>query len=534
MVVQASQRLSTSIGDDNVGGLEAQQDEEVAAHAANRRPPGNKGTLSVVFELRHCLFVVFMWSCCQWMEIDLGDAFLRSTVTCDTPTPYGNKCPIGSTYQEGTCVHVPPGEPGWSGSAHCADKAYVVGVSTRFGGRLVSLGLVGKLVGNLVVGTMLVDTLGRKPVMVLALIGACLLCMMLAVASNLRSTILVIMLYTTALLVFVTNGFHPAAMAMASDLTKSDDVQRSLGMTVLNICMSAGTTCGFIMGFIVLNFELEDYTSVWIVGSFLSALFAACASLTLEETLPVRRLTVFYRFFTSSSGWRSSTAFRGVGHAFEIVWADPVLRHSLVFGGLLSSISTFGCMSISSPWAISICGYNQAYASIMGMVKPIFIILGSLTSTVVTPIFGTYITGLSGLLMTSVGLAMAGFGAFYQEMAADLWWWGAGVLAGFGAGVGVPIFQGLWSTRVTPADQGKLFAVMQVVFGFSSTFGTYTFTNILFTNHSEATSLKLATPWMIGAFLQFSAFLVNLTLYLNPALRYSKPLSMEATGARTS
>jgi MFS family permease len=467
------------------------------------------------------------------MDIDIGDAFLRSTIACDTPIPtLDNKCPTGSFYQDGVCARVPPGEPGWSGSAHCMDKAYVIGVGTGFAGRLLSVGLVGKLVGNLLVGSMLVDTLGRKPVMVLAIVSAGVLSLLLAIASNLRSGILVIMLYATALLVFVTNGFHPAAMAMASDLTKNDDVQRSIAMTVINMFMSAGTTCGFIIGFFLLNMELEDYTTMWLTMSFLAALFAVSTAMTLKETLNARRLTVFYRFFTSRGS--GCAAFTDVRRAFSMVWSDPVLRHSLVLGGLASSVSTFGCMSISSAWAISICGYNQAYASIMGMIKPAFIVLGSLISTVVVPIFGPYATGLTGLLMNSVGLAMTGIGAYHQELAPDVWWWGSGVLAGFGGGIGIPVFQGIWSTRVPQEDQGKMFAVMSLVFGVSSAFGTYAFTNLLFTNNLEGSRHKLAAPWIVGGFLQLLAFLANLMLCLSPTLRYSKSLATEPTRARSS
>merc|ERR1719446_1153699 len=110
-----------------------------------------------------------------------------------------------------------------------------------------------------------------------------------------------------------------------------------------------------------------------------------------------------------------------------------------------------------SGWAISICGYTQAISSVMGIVQPIALICGSLFGAVIVPAIGPHIAGCAGLSLVIAGYFVTGAGAFFRGTAPTLFWCGTGILAGFGQGIVVPCFMGVWSSRIADADQGKLF-----------------------------------------------------------------------------
>merc|ERR1719487_765434 len=78
----------------------------------------------------------------------------------------------------------------------------------------------------------------------------------------------------------------------------------------------------------------------------------------------------------------------------------------------------------------------------------------------------------------------------------------------------MPSLSAVWSVRVAPSDHGKLFAISTLAVGVGTTIGTYGFSNFLFTNGPDDTSLQLSYGWFLGAVLEILVLLANLFAYL--------------------
>jgi MFS family permease len=466
--------------------------------------------------MKECLLVVYLFWSCQWIDTDIAGGFYRSIMACETPIPSeSGECPTGASFEDGACIPVPRGEAGWSGSAHCFDQDYVVKTSTQFGGRISALATVGQLLSTLFVGTTLIDTVGRKPVMVMAMLGWCCLCGMFAIASHLKRSDVADILPICVLLVSVCNSFSPASTAMASDLSATDEVERSIAMTLVHAVRNAGTLSGFVGGFFILKSDLEDYNGIWMGLCVFVTAFALLAMVTLRETIPVRRFSAACLANRCLSRSPSRFWISDIGAAFRVVWRDPYLRYTLIPSHVLGGAGAMGTMSMAGGWGMSICGYSQEMSSVMGIVQPGMILVGSLSSAAFVTAMGPYLTGIFGSFLVAMGLFATSLGAFFRSQAPLFWWLGFGILSGFGQGIIVPCINGIASSRVgTASEQGKLFAVSTLSSGAGTGIGLYTFSNLLFTNGSDDSSLELASGWLVGAALMVVTLIINLLAYV--------------------
>jgi hypothetical protein len=154
----------------------------------------------------------------------------------------------------------------------------------------------------------------------------------------------------------------------------------------------------------------------------------------------------------------------------------------------------------------------------MGIVQPGMIILGSFLSSFVIRALGPIYAASIGLSFTASGLAIAGLGAYAHNLAPFLWWGGHGVVAGLGQGLTMPCLCGIWSRRVGPSDQGKLFAISSLTMGIGSSLGTFVFSNFLFNNGASDSPTKLARGWMIGSMLHIVVLVLNVLAYRSHVL----------------
>lgn len=499
MVAQLLQPRS-QVNDGRRDGNRMQQ--EMDAGEQHQQATSTTSLTDQIWKMKECMSAIFMYNGMRWITGDIMIGFLRSIETCEPRFPSIDKaCPLGSIYDDGLCSPVPPGEPGWSGSAHCVDQNYVVSAAVQFSGRLSLVITFAMLIGDLVVGTTLVDTLGRKPMIVWALIKLCLIGGAFTLVSQFASTTFTNVIIIPLFVVSLFSGAGPASAAMLSDLSPCDEVQRSRAMTLSQVSCSAGTLCAFIFGFYVLRLELEDYSIMWIMYSLIALLCAAITAGMLHETLPVRPIALSHCIKLFCDGYYGRRAFHNASRAFGIVWQDPYVRNTLLIGSLLANVAICGCMSMHSGWAISICGYTQAVSSVMGIVQPMALICGSLVGALIVPATGPHGAGCAGLSLVIVGYFVTGAGAFFRGTAPTLFWCGTGILAGFGQGIVVPCFMGVWSSRIANADQGKLFAVNCVVTGIGSGTGSFVFSNFFFANGPTDTGLRLALGWWFASAL---------------------------------
>lgn len=496
---------------------DADDGAELAEEALTGSGKGHKSRhhnyVRVFLEMRACLLTVFLFWSCQWVDTDIAGGFYRSIMVCDSPVPSASgACPIGTRFNANACDPVGRGEVGWSGSAHCFDQEYVVYMSTQFGGRLSTLATIGQMLSSIFVGTTLIDTLGRKPVMVLALVGWFILCVMFTIVSHLQRMDMAPVLMASMLLVSICNSFSPAAVSMASDVSKADEVDRSVAMTMVMSVKNAGALVGFIVGFFILRSDPTDYSPVWTTLCIVVAGFCAIAQFTLRETLPVKRFSASC-CINRCTGRRSRLGLGDVAIAMRMIWRDPYLRYTLLPSHFLNGAAAMGCMSMAGGWGISICKYPQEISSVMGIVQPSMILVGSLASSAMVVRWGPWAAGAVGGCAITWGFIITGLGAFFPSSAGVLWWIGFGGVAGFGQGICTPCINGISSTRLPSADQGKLFSISYLAAGLGGAIGLYIFSNYLFANGSENTQLEIASGWFVGAALMGVTLCINLLAY---------------------
>lgn len=356
--------------------------------------------------------------------------------------------------------------------------------------------------------------------LVLGPLCMCLLTGTYAISCGLAINAQLATLYSIALLANFLNAFEAASNAMASDGSESDEVRRSIAMTMVNICKTGGVLGGFIGGYFVLNADLEDYTIVWVVISGIFLSFTILAMVVIRESFTVKADIDPSEVRDSSQNISvaSNQCFKVFGDSFEamrLVWEEPFLRFFILVGTVVSYVSIYGAIAICGAWGISICKYNQAIASLMGVVQPAFIIIGSLSSAALVRTLGPYFAWVIGLLLTASGLVVTGAGAFLPEQAPMLWWAGFGGMMGFGMGVTGPCGNGFMSPRVADDDQGKLFSMVYLFAAFGNVIGTYFFSNYLLKNDSQSdTSWQLACAWFIAAAMQIFVLAVFVVIYI--------------------
>mmetsp|Transcript_125452 Transcript_125452/g.366430 ORF Transcript_125452/g.366430 Transcript_125452/m.366430 type:complete len:513 (-) Transcript_125452:42-1580(-) len=493
-------------------------DEEGALDRAAARV--GSSTISV----RPCLVVTFLFWSTQWTELDLSGAFYRSLVECDPPTPsQGGTCPVGTVYHDGACKPLPRGDDDWSGSAHCFDKTIAVTQSTALGGRVNSLNCVGQVFANSLFGVMLIDTWGRKPMMVLSLCGyflCCLLFVLVCLWGNVSNPFTNSLLYLGILIAALLNTFVGASTAMAADGMDAQSEQRSSALAVLNIAKTAGIFVGFGGGYFVLLADLEDYFLVWTAVSLLILIFIVISLCVLRETRPEAGASALGEArlplrAAEGAGRCRSEGVRELGAALRLLRHDRFLCWVALLSVLGNGV-VYGAISLSGAWAILVCGYSQAVASLAGIVQPAFIIVGSAMFMPMARAIGKHYSNFVGQVLLLVGLLMTGLGGFSPSLAARvLFWLGWGVAVGLGLGIITPAVAAIMSPRVADADQGKLFAGVTFFAFIGIASSTYFFTNVLLSGGDEAgAAARLTQGFFISGAGQAMLLLCWIVLYM--------------------
>jgi len=471
--------------------------------------------------LQRPLMVVFIYWILQFERSDLTGAFLRSRVACPPPEFDAKKgaCPRGSFLSNSTCSPHPSGSRDWSGSSQCANKFLVVTRATAIGGQMSSCSTICNLVAQIFVGSMLVDSWGRKPVMIMALIGSTL-CSTLFFASCFTSPLQGRQLMFGGVAAFsLTNAFPAASLAVASDLSRSSMVQRGISYTAIFIVQHVGILTAFGIGFSILALDLTDYREVWgifVCVSF-SVVFISC--FVLRETLGPNadcEDAENHNFAQASLPSRSSRkggscvylACSETVTAFRLVWDDTFLRYSMLLT-FLANVAATGAINITGGYLITVVGLTQAVASLGGIFQPLAIVGGSSCSTFLLTAFGPYMTYFMGIGLTFSGLVIAGLSAVFRASAEGIFWTGW-IVVGMGWGMAVPSHAAFNSARVPDKnDHGKLFAAMSFVAAMGATIGSLIWTNCIF-------KTSFVESWLggLGYFISAGVFMLVLAGYL--------------------
>jgi len=449
----------------------------------------------------------------QWTEYDLMGAFYRSLVVCDEPIPQGesSECPRGSYNDNGVCKPVPKESPTWSGSEHCYDQSITFEQAIALGGQITMVNVLFGVFGNAIVGTMFIDSWGRKPMMIIAFCGFLFTSVMFSLACMTSHTLTPtnkLYLVLGAVVASVFNCFSAASTAMAVDGTPPNSSERNSSLVKMNVAGTAGTITGFVGGFFILASTLTDYTQVWQGVCVMITIFIFINIAILRETKPAPKEAA-----DILEAYSEQKACGKVCHSlclgYRIIRADPILRRCLMIDATQAGF-WFAADVLCRPWAIYIAGHSPAIASLTGIVMPLFIILGSFSSTCFERLMGQWWAWFFGMSLCIIGMAITTVGGYYEpDIAAPLYWIGNCVVQGYGLGVAIPPSRAILTSRVEDQHQGKVQSVWRLVDSVVISFMVFYASNVIL-NDPNKVQEQLVTVWwysVVGMSFTFAGFL---------------------------
>lgn len=489
--------------------------------SSSTKSKGEPSLLEVSGRLWRPLIVVFAYYLLTFERSDLIGAYFRTRIECGPVVATAKGCPRGSfAGADGSCQAVPNTSPLWSGSAHCASQFQVVAAATALGGRMSSVACLCGLIAQVVVGSALVDTWGRRPVMLLGLVSNLVLTALIFISSLGGNAAFVPLVFTGIVLCSLTNAFPAASLSMASDISQGT-VERGLGYNAIFAVQHVGIAAAFAAGFFVLACNLTDYSRVWAVVLVFSVLACGMSWLLLPETLKTGEKAALLKKAQPQTLWGSTAA------AFNIVWQDTFLRRSFVLD-FFRTMALIGALHITGSYAISVIGLTQAVASLAGVVGPASRIVGSVWASWFLKKFGPWPTFFIGEALVPLGQIAVGAAAHLPASAAYLYWTGW-LLQGFGAGMATSSHLAIVSVRVPDENEhGKLFSAFSFMGTIASMVGMLVWTNVLFTRKSMEEG-RAGSPYFISAAMQFLAELGYVALWATLIRHERREESLETT-----
>lgn len=318
---------------------------------------------------------------------------------------------------------------------------------------------------------MLSDRFGRKPVLLMCMLGTAFAFLMLGTASGLIWVMVAVMLDG------LTGGNLTTAYAYIADITTAQNRARGMGM------VGAAFGLGMMIG-PALSGTLSQYAMQ------LPVLFAAGLALCnvifgwlfLPESLsPALRI--------SRMSWHSLNPFRqlfNINHLGQIrALLVAMLLLNLAFSGLQTNFPLYAQARFR--WSAYQVGVFFAFVGICAV-----FVQGILIHWLHRHIHESRLA-LIGILLMCAGLLCV---AFIQI---DVWLYPIVGLAALGSGVGIPSLSSLTSTRVNPSQQGQLMGVVQSLLSIALILGPL-ISGIVFDQIGNG------APYAIGALMAFVAF----------------------------
>lgn len=494
-------------------------------------PRDEAKTLAGTFRLMwRVMLVVACYWLLQWGSLDLMQAFFRSMVVCGPPMPINGACPVGSVGNGlGQCEAVPKSSRDWSGSGNCADKAYVVSQSTAWVGKVASLGNLAMITSQVFVGAAMLDTLGRKPVVLMGVGSMTLLTATLWFASHLPSEMAMSIILMGAVVAKLADSFMAGALAMVSDLSQGDRQRQGTAFAMLNILRHAGILAAFGAGFPVLSLYLTDYRTVWALMLALSCGAMALSGVVLRESHGMmgsallaeggpQQLEGGGSSGGSSDGSAPSSekklpqqpkvlqmgnAMAETAAAFRLVWEDHYLRRVMGLG-FLTSCAAQGTISVLGGFGLGVVKLRQQVVSLCGVAQPVAVALGSMLSAHLMGVLGETATFLLGSLVQITGYIMIGLAAQFHHSTFVTFWIGAFIL-GAGWGLMEPAYMKIVSRGVRKENYGKVFSAKMFMENLGICIGGYVWSNFVFASHVTG-SWRDGRSIFLSAALQMAVF----------------------------
>jgi MFS family permease len=309
------------------------------------------------------------------------------------------------------------------------------------------------------------DRTGRRPVLVVCLLGASLAYALLGLAETLALVVAAVALAGAA------GGTQATAQAFVADSTPPED--RAKGLGLIGAAFGLGLMAGPLFGGLL---SLHSLSAPALAASALALLNAAFGLLLLPESLPENR--------RSPTPLPRLDPFSGILGTLRMGGAGPlllaVLLLNLAFAGLLTNFPLFS--SARFGWGASENAYFFAFVGACAVVTQ-GLLVGRMQR-----LFGEARLAFGGLALTALCLAVVGGSASGWMLYPVV-----GALA-VGAGLAIPALTALLSRRAPAEQQGRLMGGVQAVLSLALISGPLV-------AGAAFDELGVSAPYFVGAIL---------------------------------
>ncbi len=322
------------------------------------------------------------------------------------------------------------------------------------------------------------DRVGRRPVLILCLLGASFAYLLLGLAETL------VLLFAAVVLAGAASGTMATAQAYIADTTPPE--RRARGLGLIGAAFGLGLMVGPVLGGLL---SLHSLHSPAFAASALALGNATFGLLILPESLPlIRRMPTPILALNPVSQLRGVLGMGGIRGLLLTVFLL-----NLSFAGLLVNFPLFSNARFG--WDATANAFFFAFVGVCAVLTQ-GVLIGRLQ-----PRLGDERLLLVGLSLMALDLGLVAFVPF-----GPLLYPVVGVLA-LGAGLAIPALTALISRRVSGREQGRLMGGLQAILSLTLIVGPV-IAGLAFDH------LGVPAPYWIGALLAALALLVTVAALL--------------------
>jgi DHA1 family tetracycline resistance protein-like MFS transporter len=280
------------------------------------------------------------------------------------------------------------------------------------------------------------DRLGRRPILLMSMVGACASYVILAFAHSIAT------LFLARALAGLMAGNLSAAMAYASDISQPADRARTMG--TVGAAIGIGFMLGPAIGGALAGEQLQ--TASFLRPALVSASLSVLAMLLVSFMLPESH---------SAEHRRAHAAGTARAHAWQLLRTLPALRW-LTLGTLLVTFSQSTLESIFAIWAMD--RYRVGPRTVgMALFALAIVAVGTQGGLmrILAPRFGEARLAIGGIAFLALGVASLAFGAALPLVIIGL------MACGLGVGLFGPSSAALASREAQVHDRGAVMGTYQ-------------------------------------------------------------------------
>jgi MFS transporter, DHA1 family, tetracycline resistance protein len=350
---------------------------------------------------------------------------------------------------------------------------WVVVFSTTWG--LIQFG-IGPVMG------LLSDRFGRRPVLLISLLGLGIDFIVMGLAPNLA------WLFVGRLISGATSATFSTCYAYVADVTPPEKRARAFGWmgSAMSVGFLAGPAIGGVLGSI-------DLRLPFFAAAGLTLLNVAYGLFVLPESLPPERRTPRFDW-KKANPMGSLTLLRSHKDLLGLASIGMLAQLAMLVWPAVFVLYT----GYRYGWDTAAIGWAMMAGGVLGVLVQSFVV-GPVVARI----------GERGAMI--VGLLASAFGALWTGVAWEGWMYLASLPIGSLGGLVIPGLQGLMTRRVAPHEQGQLQGANQCLNGFAAIVGPviYGLSFAWWVRHGHAMGLPAAPMEIAGAML-ILAFVIAL------------------------